>query len=143
MLLTVTIPMRLESSANGRGSWRIAWAREREQKNTVYAHLLRALNRRDRVVPNVVTITRIAPKALDSDNNIRAAKHVRDTIARVFGVDDGPRGPIEWRYDQRRGAWAVEIGLELPGELGVILREVRHNLSSENDGRDLERTKVR
>lgn len=112
MTLTVAIPMRLESAANLREPWAVAWRRNESQANTVHKHVLRALGRRERLTPRVVTFCRIAPRLLDDDNLARAFKAVRDTVARVYAVDDGPKGPITWRYAQRKGAYGIEIGLE-------------------------------
>jgi hypothetical protein len=48
-----------------------------------------------------VTLTRCAPRKLDSDNLASALKACRDGIASALGVDDGdPR--IEWRYAQAK-----------------------------------------
>lgn len=62
----------------------------------------------------VVTMTRVAPRALDDDNLRGAFKAVRDAIADVLGSDD--RNPlIAWRYEQRKGApkqHAIEIRIE-------------------------------
>ena len=62
----------------------------------------------------VVTITRIAPRALDDDNLAASAKHVRDGIADAMGLDDrDPR--VRWRYAQRsdgRGVYGVEIRID-------------------------------
>ena len=64
--------------------------------------------------PLVVTLVRIAPRALDSDNLAGCAKHVRDGIADALGIkDNDPR--VEWRVEQRRGKpkeYAVEIVIE-------------------------------
>ncbi len=59
--------------------------------------------------PLVVTMTRVAPSSgLDSDNMVGSMKHVRDAIAGVLGIDDkDPR--VEWRVNQRKGPWSVEI----------------------------------
>jgi hypothetical protein len=112
-VLTLTIPMRLESSANVREHWSDHYSRDREQRSTVYAHLLRVLGRRERIIPASVTLCRIGGRLLDSDNNISAFKGIRDVIARAFGVDDGPKGPITWHYEQRLGAYAIEIRMEM------------------------------
>jgi len=61
-----------------------------------------------------VTLTRIAPRALDDDNTRQATSAVRDGIADAFGTHDrDPR--IDWAYAQRRGGvgqYAVEILIE-------------------------------
>ncbi len=59
--------------------------------------------------PLVVTMTRVAPSSgLDSDNMVGSMKHVRDAIAGVLGIDDKD-ARVEWRVNQCRGPWAVEI----------------------------------
>ena len=69
-------------------------------------------------LPATVTLTRIAPRALDGDNLQRALKAVRDQVAELIGVDD--RDPlVEWEYAQRKGdpkqyAVLVEITPRVP-----------------------------
>ena len=53
-------------------------------------------------LPVTITLTRVAPRKLDSDNLERSMEAIRDGIADAFGVDDGD-DRIEWRYDQRTG----------------------------------------
>lgn len=49
----------------------------------------------------VVTLIRIARGVLDEGDNLASSlKHVRDAVARWFGVDDGPKGPFKWAYAQ-------------------------------------------
>lgn len=66
----------------------------------------------------VITLTRIAPRSLDTDNLASALKAVRDGAADALGVDDGS-GRIEWRYAHERGK---------PGEYGVYV-EIVHSKS--------------
>lgn len=41
---------------------------------------------------------------LPDDDNVRAmCKPIRDAVAKWFGVDDGPSGPLTWEYVWRRG----------------------------------------
>jgi hypothetical protein len=113
--VTVLIPgLRLVSEANQRGmskGARFAQAsRFKKQRRTV-AGWLRTVQRPD-PAGLVVTITRVAPRQLDSDNAVGSAKAVRDEIALWLGVNDGPTGPVTWRVEQRKGApgaYAVEI----------------------------------
>lgn len=66
-----------------------------------------------------VTITRIGPRDLDSDNLAISAKHVRDGVAKAAGVDDG-KPWWTWEYAQRRrvdgdghiGPYGVEVRVE-------------------------------
>ncbi len=59
----------------------------------------------------LVSLTRVSPrgKFLDDDNLRYVLKPVRDEIAKQLGVDDGPKGPVEWEYHQGRGEWGVEV----------------------------------
>ena len=63
-------------------------------------------------LPVTVTITRIAPRALDDDNLAYSAKALRDGIADALGVNDrDPR--VSWAYAQERGKpAAIRITIE-------------------------------
>ena len=54
--------------------------------------------------PCVVTFTRLSPRALDDDNLRGACKPIRDEVARMLGVDDGPSSLVRWNYAQRKDA---------------------------------------
>lgn len=96
--------------SNSRTGWRVDHARRKAQ----HARVALAIRGIDEMgVPKVVTLTRLAPRECDDDNAIGSLKAVRDAVARAFGVDDGPKGPIRWAYAQRkRRVPGVEIGLE-------------------------------
>lgn len=59
-------------------------------------------------LPWEVTITRIAPRKLDDDNAVGAAKGVRDAIAAWCGVDDW-RPEVRYIVEQEKGPIAVRI----------------------------------
>jgi hypothetical protein len=46
-----------------------------------------------------ITLTRLAPRTLDSDNLVGALKAVRDGVADWLGIDDGS-DRIIWNYNQ-------------------------------------------
>lgn len=93
--MTTELPLRIESVANRREHWA---TRARRTK----AHRLAALAVPVHPLPCVVTLTRVAPRALDDDNLASGFKALRDGIAARFGVDDAdPR--IRFKYDQVRG----------------------------------------
>lgn len=109
----VYVPIRTVSVANLREHWRVKARRAKAERDAV-ALLLRPMLRAEPLgawVPCAVTIVRIAPRELDSDNLVRSQKHVRDAIAAGLGVDDrDPR--VIWYVVQRRGRvreYAVEI----------------------------------
>lgn len=60
--------------------------------------------------PTRVLIVREGPVLLDSDNAAGACKAVRDEVAALLGVDDGPRGPVTWVVEQlRERAYGVRV----------------------------------
>lgn len=104
------VPVRLVSLLNAREHWGAKSRRAKVQRETarmcamaetLFGPVAAALADGS---PLVVTITRIAPRQLDRDDNLNAsAKHVRDGIADALGIDDrDPR--VKWRYEQAKRA---------------------------------------
>ena len=117
-MIEFTIPkLHLVSLANTREHWTKRAKRAAEQRRTTRLHAAAAgLHLRFVALPAVVTITRIGPGRLDSDNAVISAKHVRDEIAAVMGIDDGD-DRIEWRVLQERAKqWAVRVEIWARGE---------------------------
>jgi len=112
-MIAVTIPgLRLSSTLNARQHWRVRAVAARRQR--ALARLCLSTHPRP-TGPVVVTITRVAPRSLDSDNLAGACKSVRDGVADWLGVDDGVAeraGLVAWRVEARRGAYGVEIAIE-------------------------------
>jgi hypothetical protein len=111
----LTIPMRLVTLENQREHWATKARRAKSQRMTTRFILCGARPfAPDAVIPCVVTLTRIAPRRLDSGNFQACFKHVQDGVADWLGADDAnPR--IEWRYEQQRGEpkqYAVRIQIE-------------------------------
>lgn len=95
-MIEVELPLHVQSEANLREHWAVSAKRKRLHRHTACAlvpfHPL----------PCVVTLIRIAPRALDDDNLASGFKAIRDGIADRLGVDD--RSPlVQWRYSQRQG----------------------------------------
>lgn len=114
--MKVTIAYKLGSPANAQsGSSRLAQA-GRKAKERKLGLLAIAGNRNELpALPVIVTLTRVAPRALDDDNLAFAFKAIRDGAADALGVrDNDPR--VSWRYAQARpekGAHpAIEIRVE-------------------------------
>lgn len=98
-----TIPIKLASLANLREHHMVRARRAKAQRQAA------CLMMKPHPVPCVITITRVGPRPLDSDNLAISAKHVRDGIADRLGVDDG--SPLlTWTYAQRK---AKEYGVEI------------------------------
>ena len=98
------VPIRLVCGANSR-EHHMARARRIAYEHRIVtlamdAHVRHAL----RGVPCTVTLTRIAPRALDVDDNLpSASKGPRDAIAKWLGVDDRTADVVKYVYAQRRG----------------------------------------
>ncbi len=103
--MRVTIPIKVESEANQHTHWRERQRRAKSQRATVRIFLLNEINQSSAkrpALPVVVTMTRIAPRMLDSDNAVGAFKAIRDSIADFLGINDrDPR--IDWRVLQEKG----------------------------------------
>lgn len=114
MSVTVPIPgLRLVSEANAHEHWRNRARRAKAQRNLVTL-VLRGTVARDMmlVAPLTVTITRIAPsRGLDSDNLVGSAKHVRDAVAAILGVDDRDER-VSWHVEQASGPYGVLVAIE-------------------------------
>ncbi len=111
------IPVRTWSEANQRGHWGKRARRAKKQREA--AGLLVRTARC--ALPNsgdvTIMLTRIAPRALDTDNLASGLKAVRDGVADALGVDDGS-ARIEWRYSQERrkpGEYAVLVEIHFSG----------------------------
>lgn len=66
--------------------------------------------------PFVVTLTRIGPRDLDTDNVQGACKSIRDQVAGELGYGDSPKDPISWAYAQERGkSYAVRVAIASSG----------------------------
>lgn len=125
-MIEFSAPVRIESEMNARCHWSVrrkrfarqAWDAElswrayrAEQRGCADARLS-AVVTSPRIL---VTLTRIAPRRLDTDNLASGFKAVRDFIAEVIlKVDDGSER-IDWRYRQQKGRpkeYAIRVRLE-------------------------------
>jgi hypothetical protein len=110
--VSVPIPgLKLESEANLREHWGAKMRRARAQRDLVTLVLRRTVTAQMMAVaPLEVTITRIGPRRLDDDNATGSAKHVRDAVAALLGVDDrDPR--VTWRVNQASGPYGIRIAV--------------------------------
>lgn len=85
---------------NVREHWGVKAKRAKKHRGETYLQLRCAAI--SHPVPCAVTLTRIAPRALDGDNLQASLKNVRDGVADWLKVDDrDPR--VTWSYAQRKG----------------------------------------
>jgi hypothetical protein len=125
--LAVSVPIAVVSEANQ--SWNQSrftkGKRVKAQRDAVRVYLRAKLCHLpgDRFpLPARCTLVRIAARELDTDNLAGAFKAVRDEVAALLGVDDGPRGPVEWIYRQEQAAPkrnpSIRIELEHVEQIG-------------------------
>jgi hypothetical protein len=124
----VAIPIKLPSATNLREHWRVRAKRIKEQRRVVSVvfkdwgvkrQLLEtfAIHARGGVLE--VTLTRISPRKLDSDNLQGAFKGIRDEVAAVFGVDDGSDQWV-WTYRQESGPACIRIEVRAAAALAQV-----------------------
>jgi len=97
----LAIPVTTVSEANSREHWRTRHRRSKIQREATELTLRSC--RQLPTLPVTVTLTRVAQRQLDEGDNLSSAfKAIRDQIAKHYGVDDKPGGPITWKYDQQK-----------------------------------------
>ena len=99
--ISLTLPIRTVSEANRREHWAAKAKRVANHRGVVGLALRVHLHRLDSAGELVVTLTRLAPRRLDSDNAVGSFKALRDGIADTLGVDDGD-ARITWNYGQEK-----------------------------------------
>jgi len=109
-MISLTIPgLRLVSEANAHEHWRHRAKRAEAQRAATLLLARTALARGRPQLPLVVTITRLGPGKLDSDNLTGSAKHVRDGVAQALGIDDGD-DRVTWVVGWRKAkGYGVEV----------------------------------
>ena len=100
------IPVKTVTGLNAREHFRVRAKRVKAERAAV-AQIVRPF-----FTPCIVRMVRLSPALCDDDNLQGAMKAVRDEIAKINGVDDGPTGPITWVYAQekcKRGTFGVRV----------------------------------
>lgn len=111
------VPIRTVPGLNAREHYMARSTRVKRERTQVTAFMrnqLRCMSRRCASVvslPALVTLTRVGPREVDSDNLVGACKGIRDGVAAFLGVDDGSDW-VTWVYAQERGEWAVRVRIE-------------------------------
>jgi hypothetical protein len=99
-------PLKTVPGLNAREHWR-ARARRVKAERAATALVVRPF-----AVPATVRLVRLSSALCDDDNLPGALKAVRDEIAKLCGVGDGPSDPIRWVYGQercKRGTFGVRV----------------------------------
>lgn len=116
--LAITVPVYVVAGDNSRGS-RAKIGRAGHERRTTALELAKRLRELASLADAAqdgrlvrCRLVRLGGPGMDSDGLAAACKYVRDTVALFLGVDDGPRGPVRWEYDQEAGG-AFGVRLEI------------------------------
>lgn len=110
------LELKTASEANCSEHWTKKAKRHRLQKKKIWAIL--HSEKPPIKIPAAIVLTRISPRALDSDDNLpMALKYIKDAIAEYFypGLAPGRADDcvgMEWHYKQKKGQvreYAVNI----------------------------------
>ena len=119
-LKSITLPIRLLSEANLMEHWAVRDKRRQEMKDVIRMYW-KVAHIRDISLPITITLTRLAPRTLDSDNLVTAFKSSRDTIADLIipglqpgRADDNP--DMEFVYKQEKSK-AYGINIRISNEM--------------------------
>lgn len=107
--LILDVPLYTTTEANTHGHW-AAKAKRAEKQREIMGYAL--AGRKLPQLPASIKFTRIGKRKMDDDNLASSMKHIRDEIARFFGVDDGS-DRYQWSYSQAIGSfYSVHIEIE-------------------------------
>jgi hypothetical protein len=112
LIKSVYIPIKTVSEANKTEHWTKKHKRHKAQRNAVEIYCGKLVTKMLELdsVPTMISLTRVAPRALDQGDNLpMALKSIRDYIANLLspGLQIGRADDLDqfkWRYGQRRGA---------------------------------------
>jgi hypothetical protein len=100
--------MRTVNPLNNRQHWRKVHQRAKAQRGAAYTAVFYESRKGIPTLPVVVTLTRIGPRAMDSDNLAASLKPVRDGIADAYGIADND-SRIHFVYGQAKGEYGVKV----------------------------------
>ncbi len=116
-MISFELPLKTPSVANLREHWSAKAKRTATQRRAV---MLKCPKRKDGPLL-VVTLTRVGPRELDSDNVASALKGIRDAVAARLGVDDGS-ALVRWEYQQAKGEPCVRVVIGRAVDVGGVAR---------------------
>lgn len=107
--VVVELPgLRLVNPLNNRQGWHTVSRRGTREKAATWAALTAQGPRTPPALPLLVTIVRVSMGRMDDDGCTASAKHVRDTVAKWLGCDDGD-ARVRFVVTQEHGKAGVRI----------------------------------
>jgi len=119
-VIFVHLPIRTWSEANLRIHWGKRARRAKKQRQAARLLVRAARPALSETGAVAITLTRIAPRALDTDNLASGLKAVRDGVADALRLDDGS-SRLTWRYAQEKGKpreYAVRVEIRCVSDSG-------------------------
>lgn len=110
----IEIPIRLVTLENQREHWSVKARRAKEQRGETRRIVDRGTRETkwSAPAPIRITLTRLAPRKLDSGNFHGSFKHVQDGVADWLHIDDGSPD-LEWVYAQEKSeCYGVRVRME-------------------------------
>lgn len=125
--------IRAENTKNKREHWSGRHRRTKDQRYTTYMTLRQVLGLGTYTLPLLVTLTRIAPRILDSSDNLAVSLSpvtdgVSDYLCGTYLGGQDRQAGLVFEYAQRRGNKAREYAVE------ITLCPLGTNTMGENDG---------
>ena len=108
------LPIKTVSEMNVREHWGKRSQRVKEQRETAHLLTRSAINGKGwKYAGGIikVTLTRIAPRELDSDNLTASFKAIRDGVADGLWMKND-HDNFEWVYKQLKGEYSVMVEVE-------------------------------
>lgn len=112
-MIVYDLPIKTVTGLNAREHWWVRHKRVQAERHTT-AYIVKPFT-----TPATVRFTRLSSALCDDDNLQGAMKAIRDEVAKIAGVDDGPRGPIRWEYAQekcKQGTFGVRVEITSQGD---------------------------
>ena len=112
--MRILLAIRTESEANLHEHRMVKANRVKLQRSIARTTIVQRFGKAMAGVGYTITLTRISPRPLDTDNLARSFKAIRDGIADALGIDDGSKRLV-WNYAQEKGPpkqYAIRIEIQ-------------------------------
>jgi hypothetical protein len=108
-MIRLSIPIKTTTTMNSRAHWAVKAKAAKREHTAVAAAWAKE---RPEIRPILrITLTRVGPRQMDSDQVVTSLKGIRDGVAKKLRIDDG--SPlVDWVYRQQHGEYEVRVEVE-------------------------------